>query len=90
MITFEVNDMTCGHCASTITKAVNDQDKNARVHIDLATHRVAIEPNAADLQELSDAIKEAGYTPVTVKSPVISAVEAAAPQRGCGCGCGCG
>ena len=22
MLAFEVNDMTCGHCASTITKAV--------------------------------------------------------------------
>ena len=66
MISFEVNDMTCGHCASTITKAVQGADKEARVQIDLARHRVDIEPAGADAQALGDAIKEAGYTPVAV------------------------
>jgi copper chaperone len=66
MIAFEVNDMTCGHCVSTITKAVKAADKDAKVQIDLARHRVEIEPRDADAQELSDAIKEAGYTPVAV------------------------
>jgi len=64
MIAFEVNDMTCGHCASTITKAVKGADKDAKVTIDLAKHRVEIEPREADAAALSEAIKEAGYTPV--------------------------
>ena len=66
MIAFEVNDMTCGHCVSTITKAVKSADKEAKVQIDLARHRVEIEPVGAGAQELSDAIKQAGYTPVAV------------------------
>lgn len=66
MIAFEVKDMTCGHCASTITKALKATDKDAKVQIALATHRVQVEPAAADAQELEDAIKEAGYSPVTV------------------------
>lgn len=66
MVSFQVNDMTCGHCVSTITKAVRAVDKNATVNIDLAGHRVEIEPSEADAQELSDAIHEAGYTPVRV------------------------
>ena len=66
MITFQVDDMTCGHCASTITKAVKEADKSAKVQIDLATHRVHIEPSESDAQHLSDAIREAGYTPVPV------------------------
>lgn len=66
MITFEVNDMTCGHCVSTITKALKATDKDAKVQVDLATHRVQVEPAAADAGELADAIKEAGYTPVPV------------------------
>ena len=66
MIAFEVNDMTCGHCASTITKAVQGVDQGARVQIDLATHRVEIEPTESDADALSAAIKEAGYTPVPV------------------------
>jgi copper chaperone len=66
MINFEVNDMTCGHCASTITKALKAADKDAKVAIDLATHRVQVEPATADAAELADAIKDAGYTPVPV------------------------
>lgn len=66
MIAYEVNDMSCGHCASTITKAVKAADKDAEVNIDLARHRVEIVPGHADSQQLSDAIKEAGFTPVPV------------------------
>jgi len=40
MITFEVNDMTCGHCVSSITRAVKALDPAAKVQIDLAAHRV--------------------------------------------------
>jgi copper chaperone len=64
MISFQVNDMTCGHCVSTVTKALKAVDQDARVQIDLATHRVQVEPVLADADELADAIKEAGYTPV--------------------------
>lgn len=66
MISFEVKDMTCGHCASTITKAVKAADQAAQVRIDLPTHRVNIEPGSADTHTLRDAIAEAGYTPVAV------------------------
>jgi copper chaperone len=63
MIVFQVNDMTCGHCAGVISKAVRDTDPAARVEIDLATHRVMIEPGQADMAALREAIEEAGYTP---------------------------
>ena len=66
MIAFDVQDMTCGHCVSTITKALKGADKDAAVRIDLATHRVEVEPAEADAAELADAIREAGYTPVPV------------------------
>jgi len=66
MIAFEVKDMTCGHCVSTVGKAVRAADAGARVQIDLATHRVEIEPAAADAAALGDAIRAAGYTPVPV------------------------
>ena len=42
MIAFEVKDMTCGHCVSNITKALKATDKDAKVLIDLATHRVQV------------------------------------------------
>ena len=64
VIAFQVNDMTCGHCVSTVTKALKSVDKDAEVTIDLASHRVEVRPANSNAQELSDAIKEAGYTPV--------------------------
>jgi copper chaperone len=64
MISFSVNDMTCGHCVSNVTKAIKAVDQGAEVRIDLATHRVEIDSTAASAADLSDAIKEAGYTPV--------------------------
>jgi copper chaperone len=82
MITFDVKDMTCGHCVATITKAVQAADPQARVDIDLAAHRVRIEPAEADEQALAAAIREAGYSPVPVSS---AASPAAAKQGGC-CG----
>jgi copper chaperone len=87
MTSFSVNDMTCGHCVSSITKAVKAVDPGALVRIDLATQRVDIEPTEADAAELGDAIKMAGYTPIAIDRPTGPAVEAAAPGRkGCCCG----
>ncbi len=87
MISLQVNDMTCGHCVSSITKAVKALDGSAKVQIDLAAHRVDIEPVSANAVELSDAIKEAGYTPVAIENSTVAAIAAAAPTRkGCCCG----
>ena len=63
MIAFEVKDMTCGHCVGAVTRAVQELDPQAKLQIDLATHRVEIEPAQADAQQIKEAIAEAGYTP---------------------------
>jgi copper chaperone len=81
MITFEVKDMTCGHCVSTITKALKSLDKDAQVDVDLTKRIVQIQPGDSDAQDLSDAIKEAGYTPVQV------AESAKTTEHGTGCKC---
>ena len=66
MITFDVQDMTCAHCVATVTRAVHAADPAARVEIDLAGHRVAVEAATADADTLRRAIEDAGYTPVPV------------------------
>lgn len=82
---FQVNDMTCGHCVSTITKALMALDRQAQVDIQLGAHRVEVRSNA-DAAELQQAIKEAGYNAVQAQPG-----PAATPQaRRGGCGCGCG
>lgn len=68
MLAFEVNDMTCGHCASTITKAVKTIDPGADVQVDLGRHLVSVatDANAGIVQK---AIADAGYSPAQVNAP---------------------
>ena len=86
MTSFEVKDMTCGHCVSTITKAVTAVDPGAKVQTDLATHRVTIDSTQAAPATLSDAIRDAGYTPVAVQSADEPVGARPAPSRGGCCG----
>lgn len=87
MISFQVNDMTCGHCVASITHALKGADAGADVRIDLASHRVDIEPAAAGADALREAIRQAGYTPVPVAAPDAAAKPSAAAPRGGCCGC---
>ena len=63
MIEFKVEDMTCGHCASSITKAVREVDAAGRCEVDLGAKRVRIE-SARPMAQFKAAIEEAGFTPV--------------------------
>lgn len=67
MMKFTVADMTCGHCVSVITKAILQLQDDAKVEADLANHTVSI---SSDLtaDEITAAIKEAGYMATTVKT----------------------
>ena len=65
MLQFTVQDMTCGHCAGVITKAVKAVDAHAKVEIDVASHLVKIE-TAAAVERIAEAIREEGYTPVVL------------------------
>jgi copper chaperone len=59
---FSVGNMTCGRCASTITKAVKDADSKATVEVRLTEKRVAVASQLSQ-DEIAEAIREAGYTP---------------------------
>lgn len=86
MLVYQVQDMTCGHCAATITQAVREVDEHARVQVDLAQHRVTLEGTQAPPDALQAAISRAGYTPVPV--PAAATQASGAPTRAAGCGCG--
>lgn len=84
MLAFRVDDMSCAHCASAITKAVRAVDAGAKVEVDLAQRLVRIVPTETDARELGEAIADAGYTPTLVE---VQAVSAPVPRAG-GCCCG--
>jgi len=57
---FNVPDMSCGHCAGVITKAVQQLDADAMISIDLPAKKVTIE-TVHDRQIVAAALTEAGY-----------------------------
>jgi copper chaperone len=62
MTEFQIDDMTCSHCASAIAKAVQSLDQAAGVEIDLAARRVRVE-SPVGAYKLAAAIRSAGFTP---------------------------
>ena len=85
MVTFQVNDMTCGHCASAISRALAAVDNKARLDVRMQQKLVRVE-STLSAAELAEAIQNAGYTPQEVRP---ESAQPAAPRAG-GCGCGCG
>jgi copper chaperone len=61
MLKLNVPDMTCGHCAGTVTKAVQSVDSLASVTIDLPSKTVSIVA-AVDARRISQAVEAAGYS----------------------------
>ena len=66
--TFRVEDMTCGHCVSTIGKLVAGVDQAAMAENDPARRLVSTDSARAGADEFGAALREAGYTPVPVGS----------------------
>ncbi|PSJ39151.1 copper chaperone [Zobellella taiwanensis] len=62
MVNFQVNDMTCGHCAGVIRAAITTAAPQADIEVDLSARRVAVE-GVTDIDAVERAIREAGYTP---------------------------
>lgn len=61
-LTFRVDDMTCGHCAGTITGAIESAFPGAKVTTDLAGKLVSI-TGATDAARVAAVVRDAGYTP---------------------------
>jgi copper chaperone len=62
MIEFNIESMSCGHCVSVVTQAVKSVDPQAKVDVDLATHKVRVE-TSEDRETVAAALTEAGYPP---------------------------
>ncbi|RBA24706.1 heavy-metal-associated domain-containing protein [Herminiimonas fonticola] len=68
MYELQVEEMSCGHCASTVTKSVQAVDAQARVEVDLALRKVRVQ-STAELDKIAAAIVAAGY-PVVASTTV--------------------
>ena len=86
MTSFRVDDMTCGHCTATITKALRALDPTASVRVDLARRQVDIDASTADATGLRTAIANPGYPAVLLDAAVADADQPARLKSGCCCG----
>lgn len=66
MYEFDIPDMTCGHCAGTVTKAIKSVDPTAVAEVDLQSRRATVE-TTVDPSAVAAALDEAGY-PATYKA----------------------
>jgi copper chaperone len=89
MLTFRVDDMTCGHCVRAIKEAVRALDADALVDVDLPRGLVRIQTANLDAARARQALQEAGYSPVDAGKPDATAPAAAACCGCAGARCGC-
>jgi copper chaperone len=65
MFRYSVPDMTCGHCAQAIEKAVKTVDPRAEVTVDLTSKEVTVRSDA-DEARVAETIRGAGYVPRSI------------------------
>ena len=58
---FDVEGMSCNHCAKAVTQALRHVDPQAQVQVDLAGKKVEVE-SAQPRQALAKAMADEGYT----------------------------
>lgn len=57
---FDVQGMTCNHCAKAVTTAVRQLDPQAQVQVDLTAKKVEVQSNVAR-EAIAKAIADEGY-----------------------------
>lgn len=60
MIRLTIPDMSCGHCAGVITKALKALDQGADISFDMDSHVVAVRTSAPAAAVL-DTLAQAGF-----------------------------
>lgn len=60
MQVFNVQGMTCGHCVKAVTRAVQAQDAEAIVEVDLGQKQVKVQ-SSLQAPEILQLIREEGY-----------------------------
>ena len=66
MYEFDIPDMSCGHCANTVTAAIKSADPSAVAKIDLTKRKATVE-TVVDPGAIGSALNEAGY-PATFRA----------------------
>ncbi|WP_213778619.1 copper ion binding protein [Caballeronia sp. dw_276] len=64
---FQVEGMSCQHCVAAVTRSIHEVDATAKVQVDLEKGKVVV-TSSKPVDDLKEAIDEAGYTVVSAKT----------------------
>jgi copper chaperone len=64
---FQVEGMSCQHCVAAVTRSIHEVDAAAKVQVDLEKGKVVV-TSSKPVDDLKEAIDEAGYTVVSAKT----------------------
>ena len=78
---FQVPTITCGHCARTITRALQSIDAQARIDVDIASKLVTVD-GALSAEQVVAALAAHDYVATPLATP--STDEAPSAGRCCG------
>ena len=59
---FNVSDISCSHCAQSVTKAIAAVAPSAKVNVDVDTKHVIVD-GLDNVETVASAIRDAGFTP---------------------------
>ena len=59
---FHIENMTCGGCVRSVTKAIRSVDPSAEISADPGTHNVQV-TSAAPRERLAAVLTDVGYAP---------------------------
>jgi len=60
MLSLKVSGMTCGGCINAVTRAIQSEDPQAKVQVDLATQIVDLETTLS-AEQASQLLSDAGF-----------------------------
>ncbi len=63
MVSVRVKGMSCEHCVSSVTKALEEVEGISNVSVDLNSAEATFENNGASTEEIQVAIKKIGFEP---------------------------
>lgn len=64
-MTMKIDGMTCGHCVSQVTKALERMDGVRVEKVEVGAAAVAYDPTATSETRIREAIEEQGYAVTT-------------------------
>ena len=79
MFKLRVQNMTCGGCVASVTRAVRGVDPGAAVKVDLESGKVGID-GSLQPADYAAALEQAGFPAAAAPSPAVK------DKKGCCCG----